>query len=115
MGMVTNIELNHYMCSLYGFGPTFLSDMSNKYFARHTDVFADYKCEIIPAKEGEKSPTLVVTNKKNKKKKLTIKGFTNIVKAGKKSEDEIRLNSVVVYVDKNNTFYLPDSLVDFLK
>ena len=52
---------------------------------------------------------------KNKKKKLTIKGFTNIVKAGKKSEDEIRLNSVVVYVDKNNTFYLPDSLVDFLK
>lgn len=115
MGMLTNIELNHYMCSLYGFGPTFLSDMSNKYFARHTDVFADYKCEIIPAKEGEKSPTLVVTNKKNKKKKLTIKGFTNIVKAGKKSEDEIRLNSVVVYVDKNNTFYLPDSLVDFLK
>ena len=115
MGMVTNVELNHYMCSLYGFGPTFLSDMSNKYFARHTDVFADYKCEIIPAKEGEKSPTLVVTNKKNKKKKLTIKGFTNIVKAGKKSEDEIRLNSVVVYVDKNNTFYLPDSLVDFLK
>ena len=89
--------------------------MSNKYFARHADVFAGYNCEIIPAKEGEVSPTLVVTNKKDKKKKLTIKGFTNIVKQGKKAENEIRLNSVVVYVDKNNTFYLPDSLADLLK
>lgn len=115
MGMLTNIELNHYMCSLYGFGPTFLSDMSNKYFARHTDVFAGYNCEIVPAKEGEKSPTLVVTNKKNKKKKLTITGYTNTVKAGKKADEDIVLNSVIVYVDKNNTFYLPESLADYLK
>lgn len=114
MGMHTNIELNHYMCSLYGFEPTFLSDMSNKYFARHTDVFSDYTCEIIPAKEGELAPTLVVKNKKDKKKQLTIHAYTNIVKAGKKADQDIILNSVVVYVDKNNTFYLPESLVDFL-
>jgi len=115
MGMLTNIELNHYMCSLYGFEPTFLSDMSNKYFARHTDVFKDYTCEIIPAKEGEVAPTLVVKNKKNKKKQLTINAFTNIVKAGKKGDETIRLNSVIVYVDKNNTFYLPESLAEFLQ
>ena len=115
MGMLTNIELNHYMCSLYGFEPTFLSDMSNKYFARHTDVFKDYTCEIIPAKEGEVAPTLVVKNKKNKKKQLTIHAFTNIVKAGKKGDETIRLNSVIVYVDKNNTFYLPESLTEFLQ
>ena len=115
MGMLTNIELNHYMCSLYGFEPTFLSDMSNKYFARHTDVFKDYTCEIIPAKEGEVAPTLVVKNKKNKKKQLTIHAFTNIVKAGKKGDETIRLNSVIVYVDKNNTFYLPESLAEFLQ
>ena len=115
MGMHTNIELNHYMCSLYGFEPTFLSDMSNKYFARHTDVFKDYTCEIIPAKEGEVAPTLVVKNKKNKKKQLTIHAFTNIVKAGKKGDETIRLNSVIVYVDKNNTFYLPESLAEFLQ
>ena len=53
--------------------------------------------------------------KKDKKKQLTITPFSNIVKSGKKGQDEIRLNSVVVYVDKNNTFYLPASLVDFLK
>ena len=115
IGMLTNIELNHYMCSLYGFEPTFLSDMSNKYFARHTDVFKDYTCEIIPAKEGEVAPTLVVKNKKNKKKQLTIHAFTNIVKAGKKGDETIRLNSVIVYVDKNNTFYLPESLAEFLQ
>lgn len=115
IGMLTNIELNHYMCSLYGFEPTFLSDMSNKYFARHTDVFKDYTCEIIPAKEGEVAPTLVVKNKKNKKKQLTINAFTNIVKAGKKGDETIRLNSVIVYVDKNNTFYLPESLTEFLQ
>lgn len=115
MGMLTNIELNHYMCNLYGFEPTFLSDMSNKYFARHTDVFKDYTCEIIPAKEGEVAPTLVVKNKKNKKKQLTINAFTNIVKAGKKGDETIRLNSVIVYVDKNNTFYLPESLAEFLQ
>ena len=115
MGMHTNIELNHYMCALYGFDPSFLSTMSNKYFARHTDVFRDYKCELIPAKEGELAPTLVVTNPRDKKKKLTIQAFTNIVRAGKKAEEEIRLNSVTVYVDKNHTFYLPESLVEFLQ
>ncbi len=114
-GMHTNIELNHYICSLYGFGPTFLSDMSNKYFARHTDVFAGYSCEIIPAAEGEQAPTLVVKNKKDKKKQLTIRAYTNIVKAGRKAEQEIILNSVIVYVDKNNTFYLPESLAAFLE
>ena len=103
------------MCSLYGFEPAFLSDMSNKYFARHTDVFNDYTCEIIPAKEGELAPTLVVKNKKDKKKQLTIHAYTNIVKAGKKADQDIILNSVIVYVDKNNTFYLPETLVDFLK
>ena len=115
MGMLTNIELNHYLCSLYGFGPTFLSDKSNEYFARHTDVFKDYTCEIVPAKEGELAPTLVVKNKKNKKKQLTINAFTNIVKAGKKADETVRLNSVVVYVDKNNTFYLPASLAEFME
>ena len=68
-----------------------------------------------PCRDEKGSPTLIVKNKKDKKKQLTITPFSNIVKSGKKGQDEIRLNSVVVYVDKNNTFYLPASLVDFLK
>ena len=89
--------------------------MSNKYFAKHTEVFRDYDCELIPAKEGELAPTLVVTNPHNKKKKLTIKAFTNEVRAGKKADEVIQLNSVIVYVDKNHSFYLPESLVEFLQ
>ena len=57
----------------------------------------------------------VVENREVLKQLGESSPFSNIVKSGKKGQDEIRLNSVVVYVDKNNTFYLPASLVDFLK
>lgn len=108
-GMHTNIEMNHYMAALFGLTGE-LDNLTATHFAKHTDVFANYKYEIIPAKDKTDVPTLVVKNKKNK---LEIKPFTNIVKCGK--DQEIKLNSVVVYVDKNNTFYLPESLADFLK
>lgn len=108
-GFHTNIDINHYLCALFGLNGQ-LDELTNKNFAKHTDVFKDYKCEILPGKTDKDSPTLLVTNKK---KKLEIKPFTNIVKNGK--SDIIKLNSVIVYVDKNNTFYLPQSLVDFLK
>lgn len=115
LGMNTNIEINEYLCRLYGFTHATLEEQTAKNFARHTEVFADYSCEIIPAADKNDFPTLIVKNKKNKKKQLTIKPFTNIVKAGKKADQEIRLQSVVVYVDKNNTFYLPTRLADELK
>lgn len=111
LGMQTNIELNQYLCEVMGFSEK-LDDLSNQYFAKHTDVFSDYKFEVIPSKEEGGLPVLIV---KNKKKQLTITPFSNIVKAGKKANEEIRLNSVVVYVDKNNTFYLPQALTDYLK
>ncbi|WP_085536381.1 alkaline phosphatase [Massilibacteroides vaginae] len=111
LGMQTNIELNQYLCEVMGFSGK-LDDLSNQYFAKHTDVFSDYKFEVIPSKEEGGLPVLIV---KNKKKQLTITPFSNIVKAGKKANEEIRLNSVVVYVDKNNTFYLPQALTDYLK
>lgn len=111
IGMHSNVELNEYLCALYGISGK-LDEQTNLNFARHTDVFADYTCTIIPATDEKGSPTLVV---KNKKKQLHIKPFSNIVTAGKKGEEEIRLNSVVIYVDKNNTFYLPTRLADYLK
>lgn len=112
IGMYTNIELNEYLCNLFGFDRNKLDELSFKHFARHTDVFKDYTCQIVPAKDEKDFPTLVV---KNKKKQLNIKPFSNIVTTGKKGNEEIRLNSVIVYVDENNTFYLPESLTDYLK
>lgn len=115
IGMHTNIEINHYLCALFGMSHATLEGLTAQIFAPHTEVFSDYTCEIVPAKDEKGSPTLIVKNKKDKKKQLTIAPFTNIVKSGKKAQDEIRLNSVIVYVDKNNTFYLPTSLADYLK
>ncbi len=115
IGMHTNIEMNHYLCALMGFTHDTLEELTAKNFAPHTKVFEGYTCEMIPPAEKTGSPTLIIKNKKNKKKRLTITPFTNIVKSGKKGENEIRLNSVIVYVDKNNTFYLPTSLAEYLK
>ena len=115
IGMHSNIEINHYLCALFGMTHDTLEELTAKNFAPHTQVFSDYSCEIVPAKDEKSSPTLIVKNKKNKKKQLTITPFSNIVKSGKKAQDEIRLNSVIVYVDKNNTFYLPTSLTDYIK
>jgi len=114
LGRLTNVELNHYLCATLGLTGK-LDELNDKNFARHTDVFTDYTCEIIPAADEKASPTLIVKNKKNKNKQLTISPFTNIVKSGRKGQEEIRLNSVIVYVDKNDTFYLPTSLADYMK
>lgn len=112
IGMNTNIELNAYLCALFGMTHDKLDELSEQNFARHTDVFKNYTYEIVPAKTEDSFPTLIV---KNKKKQLTISPFTNIVKMGKKGDEEIRLNSVIVYVDKNNTFYLPQQLSGYLE
>ena len=114
LGMHTNIEINHYLCALFGLNGK-LDELTAQNFAPHTEVFKEYTLEMIPAADEKGSPTLIVKNKKNKKKQLTITPFTNIVKAGKKADEEIRLKSVIVYVDKNNTFYLPTNLADYLK
>ncbi|MDH6312090.1 alkaline phosphatase [Parabacteroides sp. PFB2-10] len=113
MGRRTNVDLNHYMCEAVGIGH--LDDLTNQIFARHTEVFKDFTCELIPSTEEKGSPTLVVKNKKNRNKQLTITPFSNIVKSGRKAQDEICLNSVIVYVDANETFYLPQSLAEYLK
>ncbi|MDR3142677.1 MAG: alkaline phosphatase [Tannerellaceae bacterium] len=112
LGMHTNIELNAYLCKLFGLDRDVLDELTGRRFAPHTEVFKAYACEIIPSKEEKGSPTLVV---RNKKKQLNIKPFTNIVTEGRKGEKEIRLHSVIVYVDRNNTFYLPEELAGYME
>lgn len=113
-GNLTNVELNRYLCAVLGL-PEGLDELSNRIFVRHTEVFRDYTCEIVPADDEKSFPALVVKDKKNRNKQLTVTPFSNIVKAGRRADTEIRLNSVVVYVDANNTFYLPADLVQYMK
>ena len=51
-GMLTNVELNHYMAALFGMAPDSLSPHEQHVFAPHTAVFRDYECRIEPAAEG---------------------------------------------------------------
>ena len=103
-GHNTNIELNHYLRKTMGFTQS-LESLTDDYFAKHTEVFANYSYSIT---NKDEIPVLTVKNKKNI---LEIQPNTNVVKLNGK---EIKLNSVVVYVDKNNTFYVPKTLRELL-
>ncbi|MDR1527333.1 MAG: alkaline phosphatase [Dysgonamonadaceae bacterium] len=101
-GHHTNIDLNHYM--RHALGLENLEVLTDTYFAKHSDVFNGYTYSIT----ATDVPVLKVTHKKNR---LEIRPNTNIVLLNGK---EIKLNSVVVYVDKNETFYLPQRLRELL-
>ena len=64
LGMHTNIELNHYLCALFGMTHDTLEELTTGNFAPHTEVFKDFKCEIVPAKDEKGSPSLIVKNKR---------------------------------------------------
>ena len=103
-GHHTNIELNYYLRQTMGLKQS-LETLTGKYFAKHTEVFTDYDFTIKIINE---IPVLEVSNKNNI---LEMHPNTNIVKLNGK---DLKLNSVVLHVDKNNTFYLPLSLKDLL-
>ena len=108
IGMNTNVELNRYMAVALGLNGR-LDELTSEYFAPHTAVFDDYDCRLV---DEQGVPTLIV---KNKKKQLVVTPNTNIVKAGAKRQETVRLQSVIIYVDKNRTFYLPKTLAEYMK
>lgn len=99
-GMLTNIEFNHYLCSLNGFTHDALDSLTAVNFAPHSKVFEDIKG--LKLNLTDSALTL-----KYKKNKLVITPNTNVITFNGKQEE---LQSVVVYVDKNKTYYLPQSL-----
>ncbi|MDR1339302.1 MAG: alkaline phosphatase [Prevotellaceae bacterium] len=104
-GFITNIELNKYMTDILQIGN--LSEHTAKYFAKHSDVFKTRRWKIT---KNNDLPVLEVENA-GRKNKLTVNPYTNTVLL---NDREIRLNSVVVYVDRTDTFYLPESLNEVL-
>lgn len=103
-GFNTNIDVNHYLCDLVGLDKT-LAEYTGEIFAKHTDVFNGYKYTITT---GD-NPTLRV---KKGKKELVIPAFKSV---GYLNNQPFDMGSVVVYIDKNDTFYVPKNLVDKLK
>lgn len=105
MGRNTNIDINTYLVNLLNLDKP-LTEMTDEVFAKHTDVFSGLKYEIVGDKT--KMPTLIVTKGK---KKLEIPSFKSVITLNKKP---VSLKSVVVYMDKNDTFYLPKELKKLL-
>ena len=105
VGHVKNTDINDYLFKVSGL-KTPLPEMTERIFAKHTDVFANMKYSIED--QDSDIPVLVVKNKKNT---LRIPAFSSVAMLNGKPFD---LGSVTVYVDKNDTFYLPKNLAEKL-
>lgn len=105
MGHKKNTEVNDYLYKASGL-KTPLSVYSDKLFATHTDVFNGQRYSID--KKDKDFPVLEITKGQNR---LQIRAFSSVATLNGKPFD---IGSVVVYIDKNDTFYLPKSLADKL-
>jgi len=100
IGMNTNIEINQYLADALGIKTT-LAEMTNEIFAKHTDVFNGMEYSI------DKSSDFPVLKVKKGNMTLTIPAFKSVAYL---NDQPIALRSVTVYIDKNDTFYIPRSL-----
>lgn len=100
-GNVRNVDVNKYLMKVSGIDKT-LEEISDEIFAKHGDVFAGQKVTVN--KKDEDFPVLTVKKGKNT---LEVKAFSSVAKLNGKPFD---IGSVVVYIDRNDTFYLPRKL-----
>lgn len=104
-GNVTSRNVNKYLQKVAGL-ETSLQDLSDNIFAKHQDVFASMNYSI-----DKQHPDFPVLKVKKGKNTLEIKAFSSVAKLNGKPFD---LGSVIVYIDKNDTFYLPAHLKEKL-
>lgn len=100
-GNVRNVQVNKYLQKALGLDKS-LQELSDEIFVKHTDVFAGQKYSVN--REVPEFPVLTVKKGRNT---LEIKAFSSVGKLNGKPFD---IGSVVVYMDKNDTFYLPKEL-----
>lgn len=105
VGMNTNIEINHYLSDALGLKKR-LPELTKEIFAKHSDVFAGLQYSIDHTNKD--FPILIVKKGKNK---LEIPAFRSVAYLNNKAFD---IGSVVVYIDKTDTFYLPSKLIEKL-
>ena len=104
IGRNTNVQINEYLCKVLGLNMS-LPELTKKIFAKHTDVLAGLEYKIT----GKDFPVLTVKKGKNT---LSVRSFGSVAYLNGKPVD---LGSVTVYVDKNDTFYLPVDILTRVK
>lgn len=97
-GHIKNTDLNKYLQKVSGLDIS-LQELSDRIFAKHDQVFAGMSYTID--KNDKDFPILRV---KKGKKNLEVKAFSSIATLNGKPID---IGSVTVFIDKNDTFYLP--------
>lgn len=100
-GHLSNIQINEYLQKTTGL-ETNLQDLSDMIFVKHTDVF-----EGMEIRTDFTDPTFPILHIQNGRNNLEIKAFSSI---GKLNGESFDIGSVVVFIDKNETFYLPEAL-----
>ena len=107
IGVNWNVDINYYLSDVLGLN-TGLKSLTKDIFGKHQDVLKDQKYTITKEK-GTDFPMLVI---KRGKKTLEIPAFKSVAYLNKKIID---LGSVTVYIDKNDTFYIPSNILDYLQ
>ena len=100
-GVPTNIDIFDYLCRQMGLTDQ-MADLTSEIYADHHQVFEGFEVKIDSVDKYNRKLTV-----RNKRNVLTANSFDNYVIVNNRKVD---LNSVIVYVDKNNTFYLPKEL-----
>lgn len=106
MGVHTNIGLHNYMRQALGLENSML-ELTEEYFAPHTEVFSGMKFSISGTEATEKILTV-----KHKGVTLSIPAYSTQAKLNGTTYE---LPIPAVYVDKKDTFYLPAALRSLLK
>lgn len=105
MGVPTNIDVNKYLRRQMGMTND-LEMLTEEIYAGHQQVFEGFDIRIDSVDKYNRR--LVVKNRRNV---LIADSYANYVTMNNKRVD---LNSVVVYMDKTNTFYLPKELRELM-
>jgi alkaline phosphatase len=104
-GHVMNTQVNTYLQKVLGLG-TSLRELTDKIFVKHTDLFSGLETSVD--KSDENFPVLTVKKGRNT---LQLTAHSSV---GKLNGNPFDIGSVVVYMDRNDTFYLPESLLEKL-
>lgn len=105
-GHIKNTDINDYLFKASGL-KTPLPEVTKNIFAKHTDVFSGMNYSI--ENKDSAFPVLIV---KEGKTTLRVPASSSV---GYLNDEPFNIGSVTVYVDKNDTFYLPKNIIDKLK
>ena len=100
-GVPTNIDVFNYLCRQMGLSGE-MKQLTEDIYADHHQVFEGYDMKIDSLDKYHYRLTV-----KNKRNVLVADSYENYFTINSK---KVNLESVIVYMDKNKTFYLPKDL-----